>query len=63
MLFDIALDAKNLEPCGYAGTDCLESPTVKNTKGKVQNKIQQKPLEKLPKKQNKTKRKIINNKQ
>lgn len=57
MFFDIALDSRNLEPCGYAGADCLESPVVENTKEKVQNKILQRPLEQLPKKQNKTKRK------
>ena len=28
MIFDIALDARNPEPCGYAGADCLESPMV-----------------------------------
>ncbi|MCY7375143.1 MAG: carboxypeptidase-like regulatory domain-containing protein [Pyrinomonadaceae bacterium] len=57
MFFDIALDVKNPEPCGYAGAGCLESPIVENTKEKVQNKILQRPLEKLPKEQNKTKRK------
>jgi hypothetical protein len=57
MIFDIALDSRNPEPCGYAGADCLESPIVENTKEKVQNKILQRPLEELPKEQNKTKRK------
>ena len=57
MFFDIALDTKNPEPCGYAGADCLKTPILEDTKGKVQNKILQRPLEKLPKKQNKTKRK------
>ncbi len=54
MIFDIALDSRNPEPCGYAGADCLESPIVENTKEKVQNKILQRPLEELPKKPNKS---------
>ena len=54
MFFDIALDVKNPEPCGYAGAGCLETPIIEDTKGKVQNKILQRPLEKLPKEQNKT---------
>lgn len=57
MFFDIALDSRNPEPCGYAGADCIESPAVKITKEKIQTKILQKPLENLPKKQNKSKRK------
>ena len=57
MFFDIALDSRNPEPCGYAGADCLETPIIKSTKQKVQNKILQRPLETLPKEQNKTKRK------
>ena len=62
MFFDIALDSRNPEPCGYAGADCLESPLVENTEEKVQNKVLQRPLEKLPKEQNKNKRKIKVNK-
>jgi len=54
MIFDIALDSRNPEPCGYAGEDCLESPILEIEKGKVQNKILKRPLEELPKKPNKS---------
>ncbi len=52
MLFDIALDTKNPEPCGYAGADCLQETTVETEKPKLSDKILQKPLETLPKAKN-----------
>ncbi|MDQ2747095.1 MAG: carboxypeptidase-like regulatory domain-containing protein, partial [Acidobacteriota bacterium] len=54
MIFDIALDARNPEPCGYGGADCLESPVVKEKEGKFQANVSQRSLEKLPKRENKT---------
>lgn len=58
MHLDIALNSEVTAPCGYGGDLCLESQIVENTKEKVQNTILQKPLAELPKKRNKTKRKI-----
>ncbi len=46
------------EPCGYGGADCLNLSTIKSKKSKTSNRIFQKPLKKLPEKQNKSKRKI-----
>ncbi len=65
MQLDFALDSLNPEPCGYSGGDCINNTQtpLKLEKTKVSTKILQTPLEKLPKKQIKTKRKIINNKQ
>ena len=63
MNLDFALDSINLEPCGYSGADCLNTPVIKTTDVKISDKILQKPLEELPKEQNKTKRKNRNNKQ
>jgi hypothetical protein len=60
MIFDIALDSRNPEPCGYAGAGCLGLPATENIKEKVQNKNLQKPLEKFSKERNKTKRKRNN---
>ena len=70
MNLDIALDAANPEPCGYSGADCpivLYCPAggeeiVQTAETKIASKIQQRPLEKLPKAQNKNKRNIKNNK-
>lgn len=70
MNFDIALDAANPEPCGYSGADCPtvlycpagEQEIIQTIKTEVSNKILQRPLEELPKEQNKTKRKNNNNK-
>ena len=42
MFFDIALDSKNPEPCGYGGADCLQKT----------DRDLQKPLETLPKAKN-----------
>ena len=68
MIFDIALESRNPEPCGYSGADCPtilycpagEQETIKTTKAKVLNEISQRPLEKLPKAKNKNKRKNKN---
>jgi hypothetical protein len=62
MNLDIALNSINPEPCGYSGADCLNTPVIKTTKAKISDKILQRPLEKFPKEQNKTKRKNKNNK-
>ncbi len=70
MNLDIALDSINPEPCGYSGVDCPtvlycpagEQETIQTTEAKISDKIQQKPLEKSPKIQNKIKRKNKNNK-
>lgn len=70
---DIVLDVYSShehEPCGYSGADCPavlycpsgEQEIIQTTEAKVSNKIPQRLLEKLPKKQNKTKRKNKNNK-
>ena len=49
----------NPEPCGYSGADCLTSEPIKieNSKTEISDKILQISLEKLPKQQNKNKRK------
>jgi hypothetical protein len=57
MNLDIALYAVNPEPCGYSGADCLSAPSVETTKAKSSDKISQRPLGKLPKARNKSKRK------
>ena len=60
---DIVLDGDNShEPCGYSGADCLNLPPIEIKKSEPSDKILQRPLEKLPKKVNKTKRKNKNNK-
>ncbi len=61
MYLDIALDVDNSN-CGVAG--CLPNlQPVESPDLKISDKILQKPLEELPKEQNKTKRKNKNNKQ
>ena len=63
---DIVLDvdtSNNHEPCGASGGDCLDwmnGKPIQAEKTKVSNKILQRPLEKLPKEQNKSKRKNKN---
>jgi len=60
MNLDIALDVYNTN-CGVAG--CLPYlQFVESQQSEVSNKILQRPLEKLPKEQNKSKRKNKNNK-
>jgi len=64
MNLDVVLEGDNSEPCGYSGADCLNITPIdtKTIETKVSDKISQRPLEKLPKEQNKTKRKTKNNK-
>ncbi|HEX8369547.1 MAG TPA: hypothetical protein VF604_13455 [Pyrinomonadaceae bacterium] len=60
MNLDIALDADNSN-CGAGG--CPETLPVESNKREVSDKIlQTRPLEELPKEQNKSKRKKKNNK-
>ena len=54
MFFDIALDVKNPEPCGYAGAGCLNTPPINIESIKPSDKILPRPLEELPKKPNKS---------
>lgn len=57
------LSTSSHEPCGYAGGDCpkdIEPVEVKSVK--ISEKISEEPLEKMPKAENKTKRKNRNNK-
>ena len=63
MNLDIALDTLNPEPCGYGGAGCLNQGLIKNEITNTSDKILQKPLGKLPKAQNKKKRKNKINKQ
>lgn len=60
MNLDIALDTDNSN-CGAGG--CIQSEPVEPSNPQISDKILQKPLEELPKDQNKTKRKNKNNKQ
>jgi hypothetical protein len=65
MIIDVVLiGRKDHESCGYSGGDCisLNDVDVDIEKLEVSNKISHKPLEKLPKKQSKSKRNM-NNKQ
>jgi hypothetical protein len=62
MIFDIALDSLNPEPCGYGGADCLQEAEVKPKETVISKKVLQKHLEKLPKAKT-NKRKNKNNKQ
>ncbi|MBA4123672.1 MAG: hypothetical protein H0X72_14565 [Acidobacteria bacterium] len=61
MNLDIALDSINPEPCDYSGADCLNAtPIDAKIKTITSDKILQRPLEELPKEQNKTKGKNKN---
>jgi hypothetical protein len=62
MNFDFVLEvAGNSETCGYGGADCLNDlAPVEAKAAKITDKISQISLEKLPKKQNKIKRKKKN---
>lgn len=56
-ILDVVLESGgNSEPCGYSGVDCLNQTPIENETTKTSDKILQKPLEKLPKEQNKSKR-------
>jgi hypothetical protein len=61
MNLDIALDVGNQdhEPCGYGGAGelCLTRTPIETNNSKPSNKILLKPLERLPKRKNKNKRK------
>ncbi len=57
MIVDVALDARNPEPCGYSGAECLSTPVIKTEEVKISDKILQRPLEKSLKEQNKRKNK------
>ncbi len=63
MQLDVALQCKNCEPIDQdllkpIATQTVQTPEVKNS-----DKLLQRPLEELPKEQNKPKRKKKNNKQ
>lgn len=61
MNLDIVLEVEEVEPCGPAGSGdgCIMADPIdmNKTEIKISDKILQRPLEKLPKAQNKTKRK------
>lgn len=60
-ILDVVLESgENSEPCGYSGVDCLNQTPIENETTKTSDKILQKPLEKLPEEQNKSKRKNKN---